>query len=189
MLTEVEMREFFAKVVDTVNDLSSQAGLVSGLQQQVNDLRERISNLEADNAALRQQLSDAQYQVANWQRNSDTANEAARQANEQIVGLRDTIVQRDSTVVELNGQIKSETDAHRITRADLDDARRAVQEWESKYNEVSDRLSITSTERDTWHTRADDLARENAELKGKLDKIEAMFRSNVSAFPFTQAAS
>src|SRR5215469_4922807 len=174
MITEVEMREFFDRVVQQVNQLTGTAQQVEGLQTQVNDLHQRISNLEADNAELRRQLTEAQYQVANWQRNSDQANEAARQANEQIVGLRDTIVQRDSTVVELNGQIKSETDAHRITRADLDDARRAISEWETKYNQANDAFISASVERDEWRNRANSLDRDNAELKSKLDGISAM---------------
>jgi len=186
MVTEVEMREFFAKVVDQVNDLSAQAGLVSGLQQQVNDLRERINGLEQANYSLQQSLNDANGRVESLTREVGTHQEAARVANEHVNALRETIVQRDTKVYELEGNIRAETDAHRITRADLDDARRATQEWESKYNQTSDSLRAITDDRDHLVVLKGDLERENSDLRAKLDRIGAMFQSNVAPFPSAQ---
>jgi chromosome segregation ATPase len=188
MLTEVEMREFFDRVVSQVNQLTGTAAQVEGLQSQVNELRTRISQLEADNAQLRGELNEAHTRTSELESNLGVTQSQLDSERAVTQGLRDTIVQRDSIVVELNGQVKSETDAHRITRADLDDARRAVQEWESNYNTTKDQLSSVTAQRDEWHARADSLQAENHELKSKLDKISAMFQSNVSPFP-AQAAS
>jgi chromosome segregation ATPase len=190
-LSEVEMREFFAKVVDTVNDLSNQAGLVSGLQQQVNDLRDRLSQVEADNQVLRQQLTEAQSQVANWQRNSDTANEAARIANEQINALRETVIQADHRVASLGTELKNEQDGHRITKADLDDSRRAVQERDERIGHISAARDEAQSLVREWQDRSNKFERENAELRTKLDRIGAMFQqSNVTPFPpFSEQAA
>ena len=171
MVTEVEMREFFAKVVDQVNDLSAQAGLVSGLQQQVNDLRERINTLEQANYNLQQSLNDANSRVESLTHDVSTHQEAARAANEHANALRETIVQRDSRVYELEGNLRSETDAHRITKADLDDARRATSEQEANYIRTRDELNATVTQRDEWISKANQLGIENAELRAKLDRV------------------
>src|SRR5215469_7254267 len=90
------MREFFAKVVDQVNELSAQAGLVSGLQQQVNELRDRISQLENQNYQLQQSLNDANGALAQRQGELESVNDSYRRATEHADALRHTIVEADA---------------------------------------------------------------------------------------------
>jgi len=174
MITEVEMREFFDRVVQQVNQLTGTAQEVEGLHQRINELADRVRSLEETNRNLQQQLDQAQRSVtsleaSNTEHLRELDNERAVTAN-----LREVIVTSDNRVASLTNDVKSETDAHRITRADLDDARRAISEWETKYNQANDAFISASVERDEWRNRANSLDRDNAELKSKLDGISAM---------------
>src|SRR5262249_52435914 len=109
-----EMREFFQRVVDHVNELTGTAAQVEGLRQQVQSLNDRVNQLEQSNYDLQQQLSLArsdsarlEAEVAQYQRDFD---------NERAVtnSLRETIVAADARVVSLQGDLKSEADSHTI---------------------------------------------------------------------------
>src|SRR5262245_36274505 len=101
-----EMRDFFQRVVDHVATLSTQAERVSGLEQQVSELRNRISSLEQSNYDLQQQLSDAQnrYKAAKVQAEKfkgDFVNEQSAS-----VALRETIGKLDNAVNNLTGEFR-----------------------------------------------------------------------------------
>ena len=173
MLTETEMRDFFNRVVDQVNQLTGTAAQVEGLTQQVNALTQRIAELESQNGQLYAKLAEVDSDLAKARDEAHSHEAAAVAANEHVNSLRETIVQADHRVADLSTSLKNEEDSHRITKADLEDARRAVAEWEANYNKTKDELYITTTSRNEWQSRADEYVREISELKAKLDKIQA----------------
>jgi len=174
-----DMRQFFANVVDTVNNLSAQAGLVSGLQQQVNDLRERITSLEQQNYNLQAQLNDANGRVEQLNRTNTEVQGQLDYSRNDAQSLRDTIVQRDQAVADLSDQVRSEIDSHRITKADLEDSRRSTQEWEQNYNNTRDTLNSVIAERDEWRRRAVENESRANELQSQADRLRAVLNPSV----------
>lgn len=168
------MRQWFQQVVDTVADLSTQAAQVQGLREQVDSLAQRVRELEQNNYSLQQSLYDANGRIAQLEHEVNTHQAAATAANEQVNALKETIVQADYRVADLNTQVSNERDSHRITQSNLEDSRRATQEWEQRYNSTSEALTMATGERDEWRNRATDWERRASELQSKLDRLQSI---------------
>jgi chromosome segregation ATPase len=174
MVNEMEttqMKEFFDQVIARVNELTGTAAQVEGLKQQISDLTTRVNELAANNYNLQQSLTEANSQIQRLTDESHSHSSAAASANEHVNALKQVIIDRDNEVVDLRTSVNSEQESHRITRADLEDARRAVQEWEANYNRVKDELSVTQTQSAEWRNRANEYQRKAEELQQKLDKV------------------
>lgn len=168
------MREQFARFLDYVNEQANSAGLVSGLQAQVNDLTERVRNLEQQNYNLQQALNDANSRREQVERDLAVKNDDYQRAITVNDGLRNTIVDADHRVNDLNTQLANEVDGHRITKANLEDSRRATQEWEQRANTLSDDLRLMTASSDEWHNRANDWEKRASELQAKLDRVTSI---------------
>ena len=179
-----EMRDFFNRVVDHVNQLTGTAERVSGLEADVRALSERVHTLEQENYSLRQELSEARRVTEQLRSEVDTHSDAARTANENVRALQDTIVLRDTSVHNLTDEVASERESHRITRADLEDARRAVQEWEASYNTKVEALSTVTRDRDEWHQKAMDYLRERDDVAEKFKRISSILNPSQPFPPF-----
>ena len=165
------MKEFFQRVVDEVATLSTQAAQVEGLRQQVSELTTRVNQVEQANAELRTQLDEARNINNAWQTKFHDVERDFDNERAVTVALRETAVQRDAKVSELVGELRSETDAHRITKANLEDSRRATGEQEARANDYQERLNNTVTLLEEWRAKANDYEKRNGELQAKLDKI------------------
>ena len=166
------MKDFFQRVVDEVATLYRQAAQVEGLQARVNDLVNRVDQLEQANIELRRQLDESHAVSARLENELSDVRQSRDNQTAVAQGLRETIVQRDSRVSELEGTVRSETDAHRITKADLEDSRRATQEQEARGNDYQQRLNDTVQLLEEWRARANDAEKRNGELQTKLDSIQ-----------------
>ena len=186
MHTEQEMKEFFESVVDQVATLSTQAGRVEGLERQVNELYDRVRSLESDNQALRQELSQANSRNADVQDMLQRTQEVLDSERNVIQGLRDTLIQRDSKVQEVEHEIQDERNAHRITMSERDDARTKISEQDEALSHVRETLASTVSERDHYREESHRLEKENVELRQRLDRINSVL--NPSA-PMLHAVS
>jgi chromosome segregation ATPase len=174
MLSEQEMKDFFQRIIDQVATLSTQAARVEGLIEHVNRLTERLESLENDNSNLRNEVRAAtdkantiEGMLVNTQNMLD--NERAV-----TVALRETIVQRDAGVVQLEQSFRSEQDAHKITVSERDDARRKVEELQTEVEHFRGKSEDLARERDEWRNKVSELESTNASLKQQLDKIKAV---------------
>lgn len=183
-----EMREFFAKVVDKVNELSAQAGLVSGLQEQVNQLAERLNQLEQANADLKNKLEYAQSQLQVVEQDLQGERENHQRAIEHAEALRNTIVEADARVVDLTNKLDNEQDSHRITTANLEDSRLAVTELENDRDELKDMLADTKAELSKARESEYDWERRYREAQRQLDVIRGVVVPAVVVSPIPDVA-
>src|SRR5947207_5966657 len=185
-LTEATMREYFQRVVDHVAGLSTQAAQVTGLQNAVSDLSNRLANLEAENANLRKEVSEA-WEYAHRMEAETQGSSAAKEAAEQHVqALKDVIVQRDTAVSSLSQAHESEKAQHRITMADRDDARQRAEELTTRLAARDEAVRGLEAERDHWIQKANGHSSELEEVRGKLDRIQSLLSPSV--VPFAQSA-
>ena len=169
-----EMKDFFQKVVDEVATLSTQAQQVQGLQEQVTNLSNRVNQVEQANTELMTKLDEAQATIARLQDERSKVDYALEAERQHVVALRDANVARDTRVSELEGNLRSETDAHRITKADLEDSRRATSEQEARANGYQQRLNDTVSLLEEWRAKANDYERRNTELQTKFDQLRSV---------------
>jgi chromosome segregation ATPase len=168
------MREFFAKVLDQVNDLSAQAGLVSGLQQQVNELNERVHLLEQNNYNLQQALNDANGRSSQLEESLHNEQANSQRATEHVYALRHTIVEADARVSALSTELTNERDGHRITQANLEDCRKAVVEFEQRVADLRAVQETTEQSEASWKGQAKHWEQRCSELQGKLDRVTSI---------------
>jgi chromosome segregation ATPase len=174
IMTEFEMKEFFQRVVDEVATLSTQASKVEGLQEQVNSLTDRLNALEQENRRLQDQAIDASNIVARMEAEITSTRSALESEHGVVSALRETLVQRDAGVVELQNQLSTERDAHKITTSERDDARQKVIEVQRDLDGTSQRLHDVTTDRDEWRSKANELERQAHDLRSQLDRINSV---------------
>lgn len=174
MPTEQEMKEFFQSVIDNVATLSTQASRVEGLERQINELCDRVRNLEADNQSLRYELSQANSRNADVQDMLQRTQETLDTERNVIQGLRDTLIQRDTHVQTLQHDCDDEKQAHRITMSERDDARTKIGELETSVSSFREHVASLSSERDHYREESQRLEKENVELRQRLDRINSV---------------
>ena len=169
-----EFREYVQKMIDHVATLSTQAQQVEGLRQQVQSLTERVTTLEQDNHELRRNLDDAGQHISTVEAQLENTKQRLDIELGISQSLRDTIVQRDNAVVELNTKYEHEASDHRVTKADLEDARRNIDEKNSHVTDLNQRLVDMTDDRDRYRAEAHTLREQNGELKTRLDRITSI---------------
>src|SRR5882672_8539748 len=173
-IVESEMREFFQRVIDSVAELSTQANRVEGLTQQVNDLGERLNQLEQTNRELNAHANETASKLNETMNMLATAQSMLESERAVTNALRETIIQRDAGVVQLEQSFRQEQDAHKLTTSERDDARRKIGELEAALEDTHNRLNETQVDRDHWRSKASELESTNAQLKQQLDKISSV---------------
>jgi chromosome segregation ATPase len=168
------MQEYLQKVVDYVAQLSTQASLVQGLQEQVSRMNERLNNLEQENAQLRRDLDQANGQINHVQ--SDLDNTTRNLDNERAVSqsLRDTIVQRDAGVVSLEQDLRSERDAHTVTTRERDEAKAENEDLRMLVEQLRHKLGEATQERDNLNKDMSEANREISDLRTRLDRVNSI---------------
>ena len=174
MHTETEMKEFFQSVVDQVATLSTQANRVAGLEQQINELYDRVRSLEADNQALRYELGQANARNADVQDMLTRTQSNLDSERSVVQGLRDTLIQRDTKVQEVELEVESERNSHRITKSERDDARTRNEELDREVTSFRQQVSAVVSERDHYREESSRLEKENVELRQRLDRINSV---------------
>lgn len=181
-MNEVEaMREFFNKILDQFHNLTGTAQKVAELEQNIQALNDRLNALEQQNAQLQRDLAQANDMVRQAQVESQQHRDAATGANEAIVRLQEAFVKADSRVADLSRQITDEVDRHRVTKADLDDARKSAQEWEAQYVSTRGQIDSAFADRDQARSRAAELEGMVNDLQSKLNRLTAILNPNISA--------
>jgi chromosome segregation ATPase len=174
IVSENEMREFFQRLIDSVAELSTQASKVEGLSQQVQQLSERLNNLEQENHSLRSQVSDANNTVQRLEHEMAITHGNLESEKAVTQSLRETIIQRDAGVQSLEQSFRTEQDAHKITTSERDDARLKVTELEGMLNQSYDNVRNLTEDRNTWRNLATDHERELSQVKAQLEKINSL---------------
>ena len=169
-----EFREYVQKLIDHVATLSTQAQQVEGLRQQVESLTSRVSQLEQENSELRRNHSEATDHIGVIEARLNDTNHMLEVERGITQSLRDTIVQRDNAVVELNSKVEHEASDHRVTKADLEDARRNIEEKGQQIVDLNQRLVDMTDDRDRYRAEAHTLREQNGELKTRLDRITSI---------------
>jgi len=147
-ITVPSMREYFQRVVDHVAGLSTQAQQFESLKQQLSDLATKISNLEADNSNLRRELSEAADRFHKTEAELNSVNAVLDAERDHTQSLRDTIVQRESTVSELEASLAAERDYHRLIKVELEDAREKIAYYEATVSHLGIRVASLASQRD-----------------------------------------
>ena len=179
-MNEDTMKQFFQQVVDHVAQLSTQAQRVEGLEQRINELSDRLRQVEDENRNLRHELSQANSRNADVQDMLQRTQESLDSERNVIGGLRDTLIQRDSKVQEVENTLASERDAHRITTSERDDARVKIEELDREVNHFRETTASLSSERDHFREEANRLEKENVELRQRLDRINSVLNPHPS---------
>ena len=174
MYSENDMKEFFQNIVDQVATLSTQAARVSGLEQRITELSDRLNNLEQVNRQLQSDLGEARELVQKLVH--EKAVTTGHLENEKAVtqALRETITQRDAGVVALETSFRQEQEAHRITTSERDDARQRNQELEQSLASSKQSYDDVFHDRDNWRQKFWDMEKEAAQVKQQLDKINSV---------------
>jgi chromosome segregation ATPase len=181
-MNEVEtMREFFNKLLGQFEHLTGTAQRVAELEQNMNELKDRIGGLEQANIHLARELEQARHDVDAAKAEAQQHRDAAVGANESVKALQDTIANADSRVAKLTEEVRSEVDSHRITKADLEDARKSAQEWESQYVQVKGQVDGAYADRDTALNRVRELETVASDLQSKLDRLTAILNPALHA--------
>lgn len=174
MYSEHDMKEFFQNVIDQVATLSTQASKVEGLEQRVQELFNRLNELETENRRLNHELNQTKESLG---RAIDEADNTRRDFdNERAVtqSLRETIVQGDQRVVTVEQSFRQEQESHKITTSERDDARRKANELEEHVSHVYNELAEVKNDRDTWRNLAVEHEKEVNDLKQKLDRVNSI---------------
>lgn len=174
IVSETEMKEFFQRLIDSVAELSTQASKVEGLQQAVQNLTERLNNLEQENYSLKSQISDANNTVVRLEHEMAVTNGHLENEKAVTQSLRETIVARDAGVQSLEQSFRQEQDTHKITTSERDDARTKIVELEGSLNQAYDNIRNLTEDRNTWRNLATDHERELGQVKEQLGKIQAL---------------
>jgi chromosome segregation ATPase len=185
MLQEIEMREFFQKVIDNVAELSTQAHRVEGLEQRINELSDRLRAVEQDNDRLRNELIQTQNFASETE---DKLNATRRDYDSEMGvsrGLRETIIERDSRVTYLSEELAQERESHTATQRERDEAKGQVGDLQALVQSLRDQLSHTAEVRDGWQQRAERAEQEVSTLQAKLERVMRV----LSPEPTLQAVS
>lgn len=173
-VSETEMREFFQRLIDTVADLSTQASKVEGLERHINELTERLNQLEHNNRELNAQVSETASKLNETQNMLQTTQSMLEAERAVTNSLRETIIQRDAGVVQLENSFRQEQDAHKITVSERDDARRKVQELEFDVERFRTMWNEATEATGQWRDKTNELENENAKLNQQLEKIHSV---------------
>lgn len=173
-VTETEMREFFQRLIDTVAELSTQANRVEGLVQQIQGLTERLNQLEHNNHELNAQVNETASKLNEAQNMLNTTQSMLESERAVTNSLRETIVQRDAGVVQLEQAFRQEVDGHKITTSERDDARQKIQELSHELDTHKSWLVDTQVDRDHWRSKTSELESTNAKLQQQLEKIQSV---------------
>jgi chromosome segregation ATPase len=168
------MKEFFQRLIDSVAELSTQASKVEGLSQQVQQLSERLNNLEQENYSLKSQISDANNTVVRLEHEMAVTNGHLENERAVTQSLRETIIQRDAGVQNLEQAFRNEQDSHKIAVSERDDARTRVNELESEVQRHMQHIHDVTEDRNTWRNLATDHERELNQVKQQLEKINSL---------------
>lgn len=174
MYSETEMKEFFQNIIDQVATLSSQAAKVDGLEQRILNMSDRLRDLEETNRNLQQQVHEVNSKLVHTE---DQLNATRRDYESEMAvtrNLRDVITGRDSKVQEVESNLETERDAHKITLSERDDARRAAGEFEQKVHSFRDELDRTQVDLQEWRDRAYKAEAQVTDYKQQLDKINSL---------------
>jgi chromosome segregation ATPase len=174
MYSEQQMKEFFQNIVDQVATLSTQAEKVQGLEQRILNMSDRLRELEEQNRQTVQELHDTQSALSRVQRDLEVTQQDLHSERAVIASLRETIVQRDAGVQNLEQGLRSEQDAHKITTSERDDARRRGEELTEQVNSFRTQLEHAKEVSQGWQERAYKAEAEAAEYKQQLDKINSL---------------
>jgi len=173
-IVESEMREFFQRVIDSVAELSTQANRVEGLTQQVNDLGERLNQLEQTNRELNAHANETASKLNETMNMLATAQSMLESERAVTNALRETIIQRDAGVVQLEQSFRQEQDAHKLTTSERDDARQKIQELEFDVERFRTMWNEATVDRDYWRGKASELESTNAKLQQQLGQIQSV---------------
>lgn len=174
MYSEHDMKEFFQNIVDQVATLSTQASKVQGLEQRIIELSQRFDELVETNRQLNVQLNETASKLNETQNMLSTTQSMLEAERAVTQALRETIIQRDAGVVQLEQSFRQEQDAHKITTSERDDARHKVQELEHELETHKTWLVETQVDRDHWRGKTSELESENAKLRQQLEKINSV---------------
>ena len=174
MYSETEMKEFFQNIIDQVATLSSQAARVDGLEQRINELSQRVNELTTTNYNLQQQVAEVNGKLV---RTEDQLNATRRDyENEMAVthNLRDVLVSRDNKVMEVEQNLSTERDAHKITLSERDDARHHAVELDEQVSSFRNKLQDAEASLSEWRDRAYKAEAQVTDYKQQLDKINSL---------------
>jgi chromosome segregation ATPase len=173
-INEVTMKEFFQGVVDKVAELSTQAGKVEALEQRVNDLYSRITDLEQQNAGLRADLNGATNTIQELNGKLEASETALSHERSVSQGLREAITSRDSSVVELQRQLDDTNRSLHGAVNERDAARNEVSDLKAMVESVRESLNKTTEDRDHWQNEARRLQDIVNDLEVKLSRINSI---------------
>jgi len=173
-INEVTMKEFFQSVVDKVAELSTQAGKVEALEQRVNDLYNRITELQEQNNGLRADLNGATQTINDLNGKLEASESALSHERSVSQGLREAITSRDSSVVELQRQLDDTSHQHSTAVNERDAARNEVGDLKAMVESVRESLSRTTEDRDRWQSEAHRLQDTVNDLQTRLDRITSI---------------
>jgi chromosome segregation ATPase len=176
MITEQEMREFFQKMIDTVAQLSTQAQKVEGLEQRVINISDRLSEVERENVHLRNQLGEANSKIADTEHKLEGVTRDFDNERAVTVRLQETIVSRDSKVTELEVNLNTERDAHRVTLRERDEARNEVGDLRALVQSLREQLATLNSERDHLRAENEGYQRTISEQQTRLDRIMSVLQ-------------
>jgi chromosome segregation ATPase len=173
-ITEQNMREYFERIVSHVVGLSEQAKKVDDLTQKVNDLSARIYDVEQENFSLKNDLN-AQIERANQvQAQNDATQLELQNAREHSHALAETIILRDSRVSELEQSRQSAVNEADTFKHALEVANNRTSDQDALINDLRHELQAVIEDRDNWQHTANENARQAAELKVSLDRIQSI---------------
>lgn len=173
-LTETQVKEYLQQAIDYVAQVSTQASRVEGLEQRVNELTQRLNDLQTQNYDLQNQVTSANNSNQVMQQELDSVRQSLDNERAVTQSLRDTIVGRDTKVAEVEHNLSTERDAHRLTVSERDDARRRGDELDQQVSSFRTQLENTSRERDEWRQNCITAQAEVTDLKQKLDRVQSI---------------
>lgn len=174
MYTEQEMKDFFQNIIDQVSTLSTQASRVDGLEQRVRELTQRLDELSTTNYNLQHEVAEVNRRLVSTE---DQLNSTRRDyENEMAVtrNLRDVITGRDSKVQEVETNLETERQAHRVTLSERDDARHHAVELDEQVTSFRTNYHQANERANEWERKAHEFERQAADYKQQLDKIQSL---------------
>ena len=173
-ITETSMKEYFERIVNHVVGLSEQAKKVDELTQRVNEMADRISNLEHENYHLKADLQGQTELVDRVAQERDTTQIELNSAREHAHALAETIINRDSKVVELQSQVSNAEFNANQAEHELGVSRNRVTDLELMAADLRQQLEHVTSDRDVWVGIAHEQEQKANEYKVHLDRIQSI---------------
>jgi len=158
-VTETEMREFFARIVNTVVSLSETAKQVEALQANVSELGNRLDALTQENQSLRQSEAEAHELIKVSEASEAKARAERDEAESKVRHYQDVMVARDARVSELEQQYA--------------ESQRRVAQLEGEVTQTGNRLMQVIDERDRLEHDLGTVTSERDSATAARDKAEA----------------